>query len=93
MKYGEIICFKFWPTQKLKTFREGVDKLENAIKKYPNNIDLRMVRFAVQQNAPRFLDYYSNIEEDKLFLSNKKKDITLQPKLKELITGLIEKFA
>ncbi|MEO9534034.1 MAG: hypothetical protein ABJG68_03480 [Crocinitomicaceae bacterium] len=54
-----------WPTSKLSYFNEGKKKLETAIKKYPNNIEIRYIRFAVQKGSPDFLGYRKNMQEDK----------------------------
>ena len=42
--------------------------LETVIASNIYNIELRFLRFAIQTNVPSFLNYDSNIEEDKNFL-------------------------
>lgn len=49
-------------------FKDGVALMENAVKKEPNNIEVRTIRLSVQENAPKFLKYNKNIEEDKNFI-------------------------
>ena len=49
-------------------FKEGVSLIETATKAEPSNIEIRYIRMSVQENSPRFLGYYKNIEEDKQFI-------------------------
>lgn len=58
----------FNPYSKFKYFIDGKNDLEAAIKIYPNDIELRLIRFAIQSNVPSFLGYNSNLDEDKSFL-------------------------
>ena len=54
-------------------FTEGKALLEQAIAAYPKNIELRILRYFVQKEAPRLLDYYGNLDEDyQLIFSSKK---------------------
>lgn len=54
--------------EKKKGFIEGVDYLEYAIQKEPNNIELRFIRLGIQENTPKLLKYKGNIDQDKRFL-------------------------
>ena len=57
--------------EKKNLFVEGVKLVENAVKSEPNNVEIRLVRLSIQENAPRILNYKKNIDEDKkLLLSN-----------------------
>jgi len=58
----------FSPISKLNTFKEGKKNIEQAIKKEPDNVELRFIRLSVQKNAPSFLGYKSNINEDTEFI-------------------------
>lgn len=55
----------FWPISKFNYFNSGKEKLELAVSKYPKNIEIRYIRYAIQKGAPGFLDYQSNMSEDK----------------------------
>ncbi len=55
----------FWPLSKFNYFNSGKDKLEKAVKKYPQNVEIRYIRYAVQKESPGFLDYQSNLTEDR----------------------------
>lgn len=57
-----------WPGTKLEYFNAGKERLEAAVAKYPKNVEIRYIRYCVQQGCPFFLDYASNIEEDKKFI-------------------------
>jgi len=53
------------PLTKLSLFKDGKEKLEKVISLYPNNIELRFLRFCVQDGTPEFLGYKSNMNEDR----------------------------
>lgn len=65
----------FNPVSKLNTFNEGKRNIEKAIKSDPNSLELRFVRLSVQKNAPSFLGYSSEIEEDERFIKKYKNTI------------------
>lgn len=80
----------FSPISKLNTFKQGKKNIEQAIKKEPNNVELRFIRLSVQKNAPAFLGYNSNIKEDIQFIKNNRSEIKseilnkhIEPLLKE----------
>ncbi len=54
--------------KKKEFYTEGVTQIEAAVKKAPNDIEIRCLRLSVQENSPRFLGYHGAIEEDKAFL-------------------------
>ncbi|MCT1530497.1 hypothetical protein M3B46_05785 [Sphingobacterium daejeonense] len=66
----------FNPINKLKTFKEGKNKIEKAIKLDPENVELRFIRLSIQKNAPSFLGYNSNINSDKEFIKSNQKTIS-----------------
>jgi hypothetical protein len=55
------------PWKKYQYFKKGKEKIETAITKYPDNFEIRYLRFAVQSNLPGFLNY-NHLEEDVHFL-------------------------
>src|SRR5690606_36012592 len=65
----------FSPIAKLNTFREGKQHIEQAIKSEPDLVELRFIRLSVQQNAPAFLGYKSNIREDTQFIMDHRHQI------------------
>ncbi|CAM3574198.1 hypothetical protein FSS13T_06040 [Flavobacterium saliperosum S13] len=64
---GISLKSKFEPDRKLKRdfFIEGVKLVENAVKKEPNNVEIRLIRLSIQENTPKLLKYKANIDEDK----------------------------
>lgn len=66
------------PISKLKTFNKGKRKIELAIQKEPENVEIRFIRLSVQKNAPSFLGYNKNIKEDLVFIETHRKEIKKQ---------------
>ena len=62
--------FSINPIDKLKSFGEGKEQLEKVISQYPKDIELRFLRFCVQDGTPAILDYKLNMEEDSQFIKN-----------------------
>lgn len=62
--YTMLADYQFFPTSKLSYFNDGKALIEAAIKKSPNNVELRYLRLLVQLNCPGFLGYNDNINED-----------------------------
>jgi hypothetical protein len=56
------------PAAKLKTFKSGKKILELCLAKDSMNVEVRYIRYTIQTNAPSFLGYNQNIQNDKLFL-------------------------
>lgn len=78
----------FSPYKKLNYFKAGKEILEQAILKEPLNIELRFLRFSIQSNSPKFLDYHSNLFSDKSFLLKEVKTIN-DTDLKQRITKFL----
>lgn len=62
--------FTINPFDKIKTFKEGKEKLEKVINKYPHDIELRFLRFCVQNNTPKIINYKENMQEDSQLIKN-----------------------
>jgi hypothetical protein len=56
------------PFKKISHFNKGKDIFSSAIAADKQNLELRFLRFAVQAEAPAFLGYRDNLEEDKALL-------------------------
>ncbi|MCA6364999.1 MAG: hypothetical protein IM638_18355 [Bacteroidetes bacterium] len=67
---GETIHAQFSanPYTKLSRFNSGKAKLEAAVTKQPQLMELRYLRFTVQCGAPSFLGYNTQLAADKKFL-------------------------
>ena len=80
----------FSPYKKLNYFKAGKEILEQALQKEPLNVELRYLRFSIQSNSPKFLEYDSNLQSDKLFLLKEVKTLT-DADLKQRITKFLLK--
>ena len=67
-----LISLKFInnPIKKLKIFKKNTDKLNILIKNNPMLLEIRLLRYLIQTNSPKFLSYNSNIDEDLKFIRN-----------------------
>lgn len=82
------------PYKKLKFFSDGKKQLEAIIQKNEKNIELRMIRFAVQSNAPFFLGYSKDIDNDKKYLLDnlgKLKNTLADKELAQIIISYLQK--
>lgn len=70
------------PVSKIKTFNEGKNNIEKAVKKQPKNFEIRFLRLSVQKNAPVFLGYSDDIDEDESFLKDNLKNVKSSDLLK-----------
>lgn len=75
-------------TSKISALKTGTEKLETAIEKKPNNVELLFLRLTIQLNLPRFLGYNDDIESDKLFVLDNYK--SAPPILKSRIINFIK---
>jgi hypothetical protein len=79
--------YSFNPIRKLSYFTNGKNMLEKGIGMDPSNAELRFLRFTIQNNAPSFLGYKSDIHSDKNFL------LAALPGMKDLVLKqLIENY-
>ena len=60
--------YAWLPNNKWEYFNKGKKFLESAISKDPNNIELKFMRFCIQNNTPSFLRYNKNLEKDKGYI-------------------------
>ena len=63
------------PFKKMSHFNKGKDYLNTAITADTKNLELRFLRFSVQAEAPGFLGYRQNLQEDKTLLLRGVKNI------------------
>lgn len=78
------------PFSKLEYFKDGKKLLEDAIEKNKNNIELRFLRFAIQENLPALLNYDDNLDEDKSYMMKYLPMLEL-PELKKAIASYMIK--
>lgn len=60
--------YKLNPATKISTFNSGKKILEATILSDTANLEARYIRYTIQQNAPSFLGYKTNLSSDKFFL-------------------------
>ena len=58
------------PFHKIKSFKKGKEKLEMVIHQFPNDIELRFLRFCVQNDTPKIINYKENMQEDSQLIKN-----------------------
>jgi hypothetical protein len=73
------------PSNKLSLFKSGHKKLEEAIKKNNANAEYRFLRLIIQENAPGFLGYKSDIQHDADFV--KKSYKSLPPPVQQAVSN------
>ena len=90
---GKTLLARYEPLLKRKDkIKDGISWVENAVKKSPNDVEIRLIRLSIQENLPKFFKYNDDIETDKKFI----KDSMLHIKDKELlemINGYFEEFS
>lgn len=59
------------PFTRLSYFNEGKPLLEKAIAAAPDNVELRLLRYNIQANAPSFLNYNKALKADKAFIQQR----------------------
>ena len=77
------------PKNKLDTFKEGKELLENAIEQDASNVEYRFLRLLIQENAPKILNYNDKMEEDKSIIIENYEQ--LDAGLKEHIQNYVER--
>ena len=68
-------------------FVKGATMIEEAIKKEPNNIEIRFIRLSIQENTPRIMGYKGEINEDKekILKEFSKQEKDIQALLKDFV--------
>ena len=76
------------PFKKLSHFNKGKEMFTSALKRDKNNVELRFLRFTVQSEAPGFLGYQDNLDEDKFLLLEQVPQLK-DKELKEMIVNYL----
>ena len=79
------------PYKKILYFKKGKEILEKSIQKDPQCIELRTLRYSVQNKAPKFLSYNHNIYEDISFINENKnnlKEVSLLNYIQAILEGV-----
>jgi hypothetical protein len=56
------------PAEKLKYFKAGRIKFDTALMNDKDNAELRFLRFAIQEHAPKIVKYNKDVQADKTFI-------------------------
>ena len=85
--------FALTPWKKYGHFKKGKKELEAFIKKNPNDLEARYLRFLVQSNAPFFLGYRSEIKNDYNMIQKNIKEYDLPDDYKKQILKHLNEFS
>lgn len=69
------------PAKKLHSFKAGREKLETAIQNNPDNIEYRLLRVMVQENAPKIVRYKIELENDVRLINSSYKKLPVAAQL------------
>lgn len=59
-----LLDYSYNPIKKYTLFKIHTKKLDSIIKQNPTNIELRLLRYTVQNKAPSFLQYNAQLDND-----------------------------
>lgn len=76
------------PLQKINYFVAGKTNIEQAIKMNPKSVELRFLRYSVQRQLPRFLFYFSELNNDLQFIRENVNKIKNQQTKKFIIESM-----
>ena len=78
-----------WPGTKLSYFYDGKKNLEAVVKAYNKDVEIRYIRYAVQNGSPSFLYYKGDMESDRKFIREHIKESSLAPDIKKIINDTV----
>lgn len=81
--------YVFNPINKLSNFSKGKTLLEKCITADKINIELRFLRYAVQRNAPFFLQYRASLKEDEAMITKAVLNLK-DPELKKIMVDYLK---
>lgn len=59
-----LLDYRYNPIKKYTLFKTHTKRLDSIIKQNPTNIELRLLRYTVQNKAPSFLQYNAQLDKD-----------------------------
>lgn len=66
-----LLDYRYNPIKKYTLFKTHSKRIDSIIKKNPTNVELRLLRYTVQNKVPSFLQYSAQLDEDiKLIKAN-----------------------
>lgn len=70
--HGSGLCFQashhLNPVKKWKYLNEGLDLINKAAAKSPNDFEIRLIRWSIESNIPGFLSVQKHLKEDEKFI-------------------------
>ena len=90
---GKTLLARYAPLlDRKEKIKDGIGWIENAVKKSPNDVEIRLIRLSIQENLPKLFKYNDDIESDKKFI--KEAMLHIKDKgLLEMINGYFEGFS
>ena len=70
-----LLSFSSNPIEKFKIFQQKSKEMDDLIFKNMDNIEIRLLRYSLQSNAPNLLNYNNNKLEDLIFIKRNVKNI------------------
>ena len=89
MKKADFVWSVF---KKLSNFKKGKKMLEDFIKKNPEDVEARYIRWLTQKMVPKFLGYNNNIKEDYLFIQDNIVNSNIDKDYQKVIFNHIKKI-
>lgn len=90
---GKTLLARYEPLlQRKDKVKAGIDLVEKAVQKDPDNVEIRLIRLSIQENLPKMFKYNSNIETDKRFIQSKLGTIKDRG-LVDMINGYFAEFS
>ncbi len=90
---GKTLLARFAPlTQRKEKVKSGIDLVEKAVQKDPDNVEIRLIRLSIQENLPKMFKYNGEIESDKKFIQSKLPSIK-DDDLVKMIKGYFAEFS
>lgn len=79
------------PVNKLNFLKQGCNTLDLAVKRSPNQLEIRFLRFSLQHFLPPFLGYSTHLEtdKDKILELIQKREVTRLQVDKEILKNMV----
>lgn len=86
---SSIMYSRYFGNKEKKTelLKNGAKLIDNAVNKEPKNAEIRLIRFVIQENLPKFMKYNTHIAEDRKTL------ISLYPSQNAEVRKMIKHYS
>ncbi len=68
--YSLVAKHAWSPYTKIKYLIKSEDELAKAVKRDPNSLEIRFMRFSIESNCPSFIGFSKNLDADKKIILN-----------------------